>query len=108
MIKEVSVASPASQKRKVIVFASSSPAYNSSRFIVRKSAIGVSPVKVSPFKLLIKDGDGKLYTVENHIINEELSETTDVLVGLEETEVNRCVFHFKGLTVRIILESNIR
>ena len=25
-----------------------------------------------------------------------------------DQQVNRCVFHFKGLTVRIILESNIR
>lgn len=49
-----------------------------------------------PFKLLIKDGDGKLYTVENQIINEELSETADVLVGLEETEVNALLFKKHG------------
>ena len=49
-----------------------------------------------PFKLLIKDGDGKLYTVENQIINEELSETADVLVRLEETEVNALLFKKHG------------
>ena len=40
-----------------------------------------------PFKLLVRDFDGKIYTVENHIINEELEEYTDVLVQLEETEI---------------------
>ena len=49
-----------------------------------------------PFKLLIKDNAGKLYTVENQIINEELQETADVLVELEETEINALLFKKKG------------
>lgn len=34
--------------------------------------------------------------MENQIINEELSETADVLVGLEETEVNALLFKKHG------------
>lgn len=49
-----------------------------------------------PFKLLVKDGDGNLYTVENQVINEELQETADVLVKLEETEITALLFKKNG------------
>lgn len=49
-----------------------------------------------PFKLLVRDLDGKIYTVENHIINEELEEYADVLVQLEETEITSYLFKTRG------------
>ena len=49
-----------------------------------------------PFKVLIRDGEGVLYTVQNEVINEETGESEDVLVALEETEVNSLLFKTRG------------
>ena len=49
-----------------------------------------------PFKLLVRDGTGKLYTVETQIMNEEMDEKEDVLVELEETDLSALLFKKKG------------
>jgi hypothetical protein len=49
-----------------------------------------------PFKLLVRDGTGKLYTVETQIMNEEMYEKEDVLVELEETNLSALLFKKKG------------
>lgn len=49
-----------------------------------------------PFKLLVKDDAGKLYTVETQIINEETEEKADVLVELEDTVLSALLFKKKG------------
>ena len=49
-----------------------------------------------PFKMLIKDNAGIIYTIENQMVNEETGETTDVLVPLKETEINSLLFKKKG------------
>ena len=57
-----------------------------------------------PFKVLIRDGEGVLYTVQNEVINEETGECEDALVTLEETEVSSFLFKTRGfqkLPVRI-------
>ena len=49
-----------------------------------------------PFKLLVRDDTGKLYTVETQIMNEETDEKEDVLVELEETNLSALLFKKKG------------
>lgn len=49
-----------------------------------------------PFKLLVQDSEGKIYTVENQIINEETGESEDVLVQLDETEITALLFKTRG------------
>ena len=49
-----------------------------------------------PFKVLIRDGEGVLYTVQNELINEESGECEDVLVALEETEITSLLFKTRG------------
>lgn len=49
-----------------------------------------------PFKLLIRDKTGNLYTIETQVINQETEEKADVLVQLTETEVNALLFKIKG------------
>lgn len=49
-----------------------------------------------PFKLLVRDDTGKLYTVETQIMNEETDEKEDVLVELEETNISALLFKKKG------------
>lgn len=49
-----------------------------------------------PFKLLVRDDAGKLYTVETQIINEETDEKEDVLVELEEINLAALLFKKKG------------
>ena len=51
---------------------------------------------IIPFKLLIKDSSGAIYTIENKIINEETGEAEDVLVKLEEIELNSLLFKTRG------------
>lgn len=61
-------------------------------YTVKYSAINL----VVPFKLLISDSGGTLYTVEEQTVNEETGETADVLVTLEETEVTALLFKTRG------------
>ena len=49
-----------------------------------------------PFKLLVRDDVGKLYTVETQIMNEETDEKEDVLVELEGTDLSALLFKKKG------------
>ena len=51
---------------------------------------------IVPFKILIRDESGVLYTVENQVINEETEECEDELVALEETEVTPLLFKTRG------------
>lgn len=51
---------------------------------------------VVPFKLLIKDSSGKIYTIANKVINEETGDTEDVLVKLEDREIRSSLFKTKG------------
>lgn len=53
-----------------------------------------------PFRLLIKDAEGKIYTVEKQVVNEETQEESDVLMLLEETELTALLFRTSGF-VRI-------
>lgn len=50
---------------------------------------------VVPFKLLISDSNGILYTVEEQAVNDE---TEEVLVALEETEVTALLFKTRGFS----------
>lgn len=49
-----------------------------------------------PFKLLIKDAGGVIYTVDTQTMNEETGELEDVLVALEETDITALLFKKKG------------
>lgn len=49
-----------------------------------------------PFKMLVQDVEGKLYTIENQMINEETEESADVLVELEETDITALLFKTRG------------
>ncbi len=51
-----------------------------------------------PYRLLIKDEGGVLYTMETQVINEETGEKEDVLAALEETELSALLFKKKGFT----------
>ena len=51
---------------------------------------------VVPFKLLIKDSDEAIYTIENKVINEKTGDTEEVLVKLEDEEINSLLFKTKG------------
>lgn len=51
-----------------------------------------------PFRLLVSDKAGKLYTVENHVINEDTNENTDVLVELKDTALTAELFRTKGVS----------
>ena len=68
--------------------------------ITRKSKtyeIKYTPIDLLvPFKVLIRDGEGVLYTVQNELINEESGECEDVLVALEETEITSLLFKTRG------------
>lgn len=67
--------------------------YNSenSGYIIKYTAIDL----VVPFKLLISDSGGVLYTIEEQTANDE---TTEVLVALEETEVTALLFKTRGFS----------
>lgn len=49
-----------------------------------------------PFKMLISDFEGVLYTIEKQVVNKELNESEDVLVALEETELTSLLFKTRG------------
>ena len=53
---------------------------------------------VVPFKLLIKDDAGSIYTIENQVINEETGDKEDVLIKLEEKEISSLLFKTKGFS----------
>lgn len=51
-----------------------------------------------PFKVLIQDSEGKIYTIEKQIINEDSEEYEEILVELEETDVSALLFKTKGFS----------
>lgn len=53
---------------------------------------------IIPFRLLVKDIEGKLYTIEKKIRNEETMDEVDILSLLDETELNSELFITKGFT----------
>lgn len=51
-----------------------------------------------PFKLLIRDGGGTLYTVEERMVNEKAGKTENALSPLEERELSAMLFKTKGFS----------
>ena len=49
-----------------------------------------------PYKMIVQDSAGVLYTLEEQVINEETKESEEVLVPIEETELTALLFKTKG------------
>lgn len=49
-----------------------------------------------PFRLLVRDSGGRLYTVERQTVNEGTGDEADALVELAETELNAYIFKTRG------------